>query len=226
MPGGRGSFVTWPALPRALALLLVSGLAVGTAGPAGSTGTAAERVTLVARPRALAAFQPAILFGTVSSGRENETVTVEAKDCGRRSFTGVAAVLTHPGGTYTLEFSRGINTTVRAVWRGEASALVTIRQQVRVDFVRLGSGRYSVSGVGRTSLWRKRAQVQRRSGGRWRTIKTVVLSDSGAPPGSPIIWSTGEFALKVPRGSILRAVLHRSQVRPCYLAGVSRTVTT
>lgn len=218
--------MTWPAIPLAAALLAGSGFAFGVRSTTTTSDAATERVTLVARPTTLAAYQPATLFGTVSSGRENETVTIQAKDCGQRSFVNVTAVLTHAGGTYTLDFGRGIATTVRARWRESMSRASTIRQQVRVDFVRLGSGRYSVSGVGRSSLWRKRARIQRRSGGRWKTIKTVVLSDSSAPPGSPIVWSTAKFRLKVPRGSVLRAVLPRSQVRPCYLAGVSRTLRT
>ena len=35
-----------------------------------------------------------------------------------------------------------------------------------------------------------------------------------------------EFRLAVPKGRLLRAVLPRAQARPCYLAGVSRTLRT
>ena len=194
--------------------------------PAGASSAAVDRVSLTARPTTIAGTQPALLFGAVSSGRENEEVTIQARDCGQRSFLGVAAVQTHAGGTFNLDFSRGVSTTIRAVWRDAVSAPVTIRQQVRVDFSRLGSGKFSVSAVGRASLWRKKMQIQRRQGGRWRTVRTVSLSDSGAAPGSPYVWSTATFVLKVPRGSVLRAMLPLAQAKPCFLAGTSRTLTT
>lgn len=194
--------------------------------PAGASGAAVDRVSLTARPTTISGLQPTLLFGAVSSGRENEEVTIQAKDCGQRSFLGVAAVQTHAGGTFNLDFGRGVSTTVRAVWRDAVSAPITIRQQIRVDFSRLGSGKFSVSAVGRASLWRKKMQIQRRQGGKWRTVRTVILSDSGAAPGSPYVWNTATFAMKVPRGSLLRAMLPLAQARPCFLAGTSRTLTT
>jgi hypothetical protein len=194
--------------------------------PAGVTGAAVDRVSLTARPTTIGGLQPALLFGAVSSGRENEEVTIQAKDCGQRSFLGVAAVQTHAGGTFNLEFSRAITTTIRAAWRDAVSAPITIRQQIRIDFSRLGSGKFSVSAVGRASLWRKKMQIQRRQGGKWRTVRIVSLSDSGAAPGSPYVWNTAKFAMKVPRGSVLRAMLPLAQAKPCFLAGTSRTLTT
>ena len=59
--------------------------------------------------------------------------------------------------------------------------------------------------------------IQRRTGS-WKKVRTVVLS-GGSRFGTP-------FKLSVPKGSQLRAVLPKSQAKPCFLAGVSPTIRT
>jgi hypothetical protein len=187
---------------------------------------APERVTLNARPTKLRWAQGSTLFGGVSSGKADEEVTLQAKDCGQRTFTGVAAILTHEGGTWTTQFARGINSTIRAVWKGEASATIALRQQPRVELQRRPGGRWAIGIGSRWQFWHKKALLQRRVGSKWTTVKTVLLTKVSAPPGTGSTWTEGEFKFRAPRGSVLRAMLPAGQAKPCYLAASSDTVRT
>ncbi len=183
---------------------------------------APERVTINARPTALRWAQATTLFGAVSSGKADEEVIIQAKDCLQRSFTGVASVSTHEGGTWTTQFGRGINTTIRAVWKGEASPAIELRWQPRVALLRRSGGRFAIAVGALAPFWHKKALLQRRVGSRWTTVKTVLLTDASAPGNST--WTEAEFRVRVPRGSVLRAMLPADQAKPCYLAAASDTV--
>jgi hypothetical protein len=185
---------------------------------------APERVTLSARPTTLRAGQTSVMFGAVSSGRGDEEVTIQAKDCGQKTFTGVVALRTDEGGSFHTQFGRFINSTVRAVWNGEASPTIQLRQQPRVVIARRSAGRFAVAVVSSWTFWRKKIQVQRRIGSRWTTVRTVTLTDQSAPGGSSTTWSEEEFRMRVPRGTMLRAMLTADQAKPCYIAAASDTV--
>jgi hypothetical protein len=207
---------------RAVGLvLLVFAALQATAGAA-----PAEQVTMTARPTALRWAQGATLFGAVDSRRADEEVVIQAKDCGQSSFTNAVAILTHDGGTWTTQFNRGINTTIRAVWKNAVSQTIQLRQQPDVRLVHRSGRRFEVTVGSRGQLWRKRVLIQRRVGSRWTNVKTVVLTETGAPPGTGMVWTYAEFRLSVPRGSVLRAQLPASQARPCFLPAASASVRT
>jgi hypothetical protein len=121
-----------------------------------------------------------------------------------------------------------VSTVLRADWRDATSAQVALR--VRAD-IRLqpdlpGRHALEVIVVAKSQFWRKKALIQQRDPrlGRWRTVKTVVLADTNAAPGSVFVWSSAKFTLKVPRGTTLRAVFPATQARPCYLGGISNSL--
>jgi hypothetical protein len=185
---------------------------------------APERVSLSARPTSLRWSQPATLFGAVSSSKADEEVTLQAKDCGQRTFTGVAVILTHEGGSYSTDFGRAINTTIRAVWNGEASPTIELKQQPSV-FVRKRTGGRIAIGIGsRWTFWHKHVLLQRRVGSRWITVKRALLTDTFAHPGTGSTVVFAEFRPGVPRGSILRGMLPADQAKPCYLPAASATL--
>ncbi|MBA2641687.1 MAG: hypothetical protein H0U82_02005 [Actinobacteria bacterium] len=178
---------------------------------------AAERVTIFARPTIIGE-EPVIVYGSVDSGRAGEEVTIQAKDCGSDFFRVFAGTTTRDGGGWSTVIFPRINTTLRAVWKDSASGQVGVRFRtpIFIDRQRQGAGfRVGVFGV-RRSFWHKRVLVQRRQGGTWKTVKTVVLTEPA--------WT--KFSLSVPKGSFVRAVLPLSQARPCYLPGFSRTLRT
>jgi hypothetical protein len=188
---------------------------------------ASESVTLLARPTVLRGEgASALVYGSVENRREGEIVTIQARDCGQSSFTGVLSATTRAGGAWDAQLRRDITTTVRAVWKGAASAPVTIRQVPSVFLDQRGARRFEVGIVAKGQFWRKKALFQRRVGNRWVTQKTVVLTESGSQPGYPYVYTSAEFSARVPKGSSVRAVLPLSQAKPCYLQGASDPVRT
>jgi hypothetical protein len=182
---------------------------------------ASERVTIFVRPTVVEALGYYTLFGSVDSGRADEVVDVEARECGSSSafFLGVAAVRTEDGGAWSLRrFAPRVTTAFRAVWNGEASAQVTVRRRAEVRLRRLGTGRRFEVFVGGRQFWRKHVLVQRfdRRLGTWTTVRKVVLRDQGTGPGASAV-----FTLRVSAGTRVRAVVPSSQARPCYESGTS-----
>lgn len=197
-----------------------------------ATGSAApEQVTMTARPILLGPNGQVSLFGSVESGRADEVVSIQAKDCGSssQSFREVAEARTQEGGTWATEYLPGINTTLRAVWRNNASPQIAVRERAYVRLVprRFGRG-LTVTVVAKTQFWRRHVLLQRfdRRLGTWKLVKRVVLTETGASAGSGGIGTWAEFRARVPKGTLVRALLPRSQARPCYLPGVSMLVRT
>jgi hypothetical protein len=183
---------------------------------------ASERVTMVARPSTLPAFQHTTLFGSVDSRKAGEQVTIQAKDCGSPDFRVVAGSTTRDGGGWSTEYDPGLNTTLRAVWDGNASAAVTIRVRAGVYLRRLAPNAFRiVVWRGRSSLFSPRYalfQRQDRRLGTWMPVKQVAL-DRASVVGT-------DFKASVPKGSLVRVVVPSTQARPCYLAGVTSTLRT
>ena len=193
---------------------------------------ASESVTLFARPTIHDRNKLITLLGSVDSNRANEDVTIEAKECGQTTFVPVAGAHTNTGGGWTMQYAPVITTTLRAEWKGARSAPVTIQDRAWVQLNRrprtaLGYG-FGVAVRAKLQFWRRHVMVQRfqRRLGRWTDVKKVVLTESGAAPGSTFVWSSGEFRVRVPQGTLVRAVFPLSQARPCYLAGFSNQLRT
>lgn len=182
--------------------------------------------TLEARPTKLGATQNALLTGGVSSGRNGESLTLQAKPCGTSSFRNLFAFRTGPGGRWQREYGPGVNTVLRVRWGKTFSREVTVRQAPLVQLDQTSAGEFEV-GVGSAGMmWRKRVEIQQRTGGRWVRLRSVVLTETYSTPGYSGVWTDADFRLSVPPGTQLRAVLTAAQAKPCYLGSVSNPVRT
>lgn len=188
---------------------------------------AAERVTIFARPTILGQ-EPVSLFGSVDNGESGEEVTIQAKDCGRQFFRVVAGAITHEGGAWSTDYFPSVTTTMRAVWDGVASSQVTVRQRAPVRLSRVPSSarQLEIGVIAKKPFWGRIVVIERfdRRLGNWTKVKSVVLSQQDTV--GTYIWTTARFTAPVPRGTLIRARLPLAQARPCYLAGVSRQLTT
>jgi len=189
---------------------------------------ASDDVTIGARPAIVPSDHSTTLFGTVASGKAEEEVVIQAKDCGQSFFRTVAGTTTHEGGVWSLEYFPGITSAVRAVWNGRASSQVTLRQRAMLRFSPKASDRtrFVVSVVAIAQFWKKKVVIQRfdRRLGRWQAYRTVVLTEQASP--GAWTWTSGELTARLPKGTRLRAVLPAKQARPCYLSGTSLPVRT
>lgn len=189
---------------------------------------ASEQVTIAARPTIVPPDKPTTLFGSIDSGKANEEVEIQAKDCGQSFFRAVAGTRTEEGGGWSTEFFPAITTSVRAVWRGQASTQVTVRQRAILRFSSkpFDRTRFVVSVVAKAQFWKRKVTIQRfdRRLGRWVAFRSVVLTEQDAP--GAFVWTSAEFTARLPKGTMLRAVFPASQARPCYLSGTSLPVRT
>ena len=187
-----------------------------------------EQVTIAARPTIVPPDRPVTLFGAIDNERGGEEVAIQAKDCGQSFFRVVSGATTREGGGWSTEFFPAITTTVRAVWTGRASSQVTVRQRAMLRFVSKPADRtrFVVSVVARAQFWRRNVTIQRfdRRLGRWDRYRSVILTEQRAA--GSWVWTSGQFTARLPRGSMLRAVLPASQAGPCYLSGTSLPVRT
>jgi hypothetical protein len=207
---------------RALATLVLLAALAGVSNA--STAPTQTRMTISARPTVLAWAESAQLFGVARGAGPESVVTVEVKECGSSTFREYAEAHVNAGGGWSMDVATAVTSTYRASWRDARSAPVTIRQRASVTLARsrAGSG-FVVSVISKRSLWRKKVEVQRRSGGAWRPVRTVRLTDSVRSTGQ-VSASEARLRLPVPKGALLRARLSLAEARPCYLESVSRVV--
>lgn len=220
--GGKRRLV--PAVAVASALLAALSLQSAYSATLGATAD----VTIAARPSIAAPDHPVTLYGTVKSGRPGEEILIQTKDCGGTFFRAVMATRIQSGGNWATEFFPAISTRVRAVWKGRASNVISVRQRAMLRFVPKASDRtrFVVSVVARAQFWRKRVVIERlnRARGAWETYRTILLTQQDAP--GEFVWTSGEFTARLPRGTLLRAFLPQSQAGLCYLASFSLSLRT
>jgi hypothetical protein len=200
-----------------LAALLAGGAAAGIA----------PRVTIFALPTVHERAQVVTLTGFAEGAKARDLVTIEAKQCGATAFRPAFQAHTDMRGGWSLPISPTITTTLRAVWKGARSTPVTVQDRPWVQLslgTRTGRGfGFEVAVRSERQFWKRHVVVQRldRLVGQWRDMKRVVLTSTGAAPGSPFVWSSARFSTNVPQGTRVRAVFPRSQAGPCYLEGYS-----
>lgn len=184
----------------------------------------AERLTLRVRPTVIGARARASrvrVSGTVEGARAGEPVAIQGKTCGLRFFRVIGGAVTEADGSWWNYVYPSKLTTLRAVWRDQTSAEVTVRVQAFVN-LRPKSGRRIEVSVWGSSFWRKQVAIQRFDNrlGTWAAIASVVLADSEGQR------NIATFVPRVPKGTLIRAVFPRSRAAPCYLAGISNSMRT
>jgi hypothetical protein len=185
---------------------------------------ASERITIRVQPTVIGARvgnTRVRVSGVAQGARANEAVAIQAKTCGLDFFRVVGGAVTESDGSWWNYTYPHTLTTLRAVWRNEASAEVTVRYQAGVRMRRRSARRFEVS-VYADRPWRKPVTIQRFDNrlGSWSTVQSVVLTDdygSGA---------RAMFVPKVPKGTVIRGVFPRKLAAPCFLPGISNSVRT
>lgn len=189
---------------------------------------AGEPITLQVAPNVAAWGTAVTLRGSVTSGRADEGIELEERRCGSPTltWTTVAGTHTEPGGGWELRWSAPITVTMRAVWRGNTSNVVTIRARPGVTIRQATRTRFLVDVRAVKNFEGKTAVLERfdRARGRFVAVKRFRLTDSGVAGISTV--STARVTASVPRGSLVRAVVPRTSVSPCYLAGYSNQLRT
>jgi hypothetical protein len=205
---------------RLVVILAAVAAVTGLAAPAAS---APATVTIAAQPTDLLRDRRLTLYGAISAARPKQLVDLEARDCGASLWRLVARAETDVTGRWSWPyFYPGITASIRARWNGAVSQPVVVRDRVFVELRHRGGRAYTVSVRAKRSFEGRRVLFQRLDPARgWVTLKTVALTESGAPAGVSYVYTTARFTAAAPPGALVRAHVPFAQVRPCYLAGRS-----
>lgn len=188
-------------------------------------------ITISVRPTIQGRGSPLVVSGSVSSGKKDEKVTVQFRQCGLfpMQFRDHADVLTEEGGGFSIETGVGANGVLRALSGGDTSNEVPVQARPDVRLSPRPPKKYEAYVVDQRSFWRRHVLIQRydRKRGTWVLVEKLRLVNQENAGGGVFIWSsTDEFAVKVPRGTTIRAVLPLSQAKPCHIGGYSNLLVT
>jgi hypothetical protein len=176
----------------------------------------------------------------VTSGKADEEVTVQFKQCGLypSQYRDFMTATTFEGGAWSLDellyvrLQISASGSFRALWRDSVSPEVKLQMRAGIRLGRLPQGgRFKVSAYGTQSFWHRRVRVERfdTRSRKWILVRSLLLTESEGTRdyNEPLVVSTTEpFRPAVPKGTTLRAVLPLAAARPCYLAGYSLLVRT
>jgi hypothetical protein len=188
-------------------------------------------ITISVRPTVQGRMHPLVVSGSVTTGKQDEKVTLQFKQCGLfpAQFRDHAEVTTHEGGGWSLETGVLANGVFRALSGSDVSNEVQVQKRVDVRLQPAPPRRFVVNVVERFQFWRKQVLIQRfhRGQRKWLLVKKLRLVNTNAAPGSVYVWSsTDEFAVDVAKGTTIRAVLPLAQARPCHIGGYSNLLVT
>lgn len=187
------------------------------------TVTVHTGVTMVAAPPVTKYGSATTLSGVVSSAASGETVTVNAKECGKTTFTKVATLTSAANGAWSYAAKPTLATVFQANWKSAMSAPLTVNVRPKVVLKKTGRRRFSATVSAAQSFVGKYVVLQKYSHRRWVTVKRVTLrTATGTTP--PTMNSSARFGTRVRRGTKLRLSLAQSQAGTCYAAATSNIV--
>jgi plastocyanin len=189
------------------------------------TVTVRPGVSLTAAPATVAYGQSATLSGVVSNATSGETVTVDAMECGKTTFTRLATVMSIANGAWSSPAKPVLNTVYRANWKNTKSAQLTETVAPTLSLKRVRVRRFSATLTAAQSFVGKYVVLQRYVPRRkaWKTVKRVTLR-TVKPGTAPTMISSAGFRARVARKSRLRLLLTQAQAGTCYGPVRSRTV--
>ena len=182
---------------------------------------------ITAAPRIVAWTSASNLTGAFAGARHDDPITIEARTCGATQFSHALDVPADPEGGWHVFVAPTITTEYRARFRGEVTDGVTVQVRPSITVRELSPGRFAVTVLALKQFWRRTGVLERfdRPTQRWRRAKTFVFDDTGSTSGTTS-YSKARVRARLPRGVLVRATLPSSQVRPCYVAGVSNMLRT
>lgn len=186
--------------------------------------TAAETISMTARPTIVKGNEPVTVTGGVGSGRADQLVTLQSKPCDQTTWRDLVETTTQAGGGFTIDFRPGISGLYRATSGGAESDPVKLQTRPSVSLIQRPPGRFSVNINAQRPFWGRKVSLQRFDPKKrvWIELRKILMTEQGAPPGVPWVWTgSDKVRIDMPKGTTLRAVLPLSATRPCYLAGYS-----
>ena len=161
-------------------------------------GTAADTISIAARPLIASAGDRVAVSGIHSVGRGGVDVTLEAKYCDETTWREISATQTDAGGAWYLEYVPLISQQIRAKGAGATSPEVKVQTRPTVSLGQRPPGMFFVNVNAQRPFWRSKVVLQRFDAKRrlWTDVRKVLLTETGAPPGVGWVW-TGSDKVRV-----------------------------
>jgi hypothetical protein len=170
----------------------------------------------------------AVLLSGSVQGSNNAEVVVEARECGSPSFYPVRRTHTDRSGLFHEPMGPVIRTTYRVRVGRAVSRTVTAQTRPAIRFEQVWADRFNVWTIAMRFFRGAKGRFERfnRASGRWVLVRRATLQRASGPKGANWAFSEVTFRARVPKGTLVRFVLPRDQVGPCYLAGYSLQFNT
>lgn len=207
---------------RVFALIVLSLSLAVTAAKAKPGPTS---VTIQAQPTVVTYGSQTTLSGAVTSQQTDVKVTVMAQPCGSSSAKALTSVTAATGGAWSTAVKPATRTTYQAKAKSAASSTITVQVHPMVTLAKVAAHRFRTRVAAAQSFAGRIALFQKQVGGRWATVKSVVLIQIGTGPSGTIV-SGKTFRTGIARGKLVRILLTQRQVGTCYLPGSSNTATS
>lgn len=206
--------------------ILASMLVAGAALAAAATAAAPITVTLAASAAVVNYGKPVTLSGVLSTKRANQTIGVEATECGSTRAVKVATVKTVANGAYSTPVTPAAATTYQATFKNVKSTAVAVAVRPVLQLTRLARGSYTAKVTVGKSLKDKAVLFQRyaRLRKRWVQVKRVLLTTEAPGPTKPTLIDSASFRAKVVLNARVRLLVSTVQAAPCYLSATSNVL--
>ena len=208
------------------------GLGVLVAFVAAATAVAAQSpITIALEPTVVTIAtgeNSAVLLSGSVQGASNDEVVVEARECGSSSFYPLTRFRTDRSGLFHERIGPLIRTTYRVRAGRAVSRTVTALTRPAIRFEQLSANQFNVWTIAMRFFRGAKGRFERfnRQTGKWVLVRRATLQRGSAPRGANYAYSEVTFRARVPLGTLVRFVLPRDQVGPCYLAGYSLQFNT
>ncbi len=206
-------------------ILTAAGIA-GAALAAAATAAAPATVTLTASAPTVGYGKPVTLSGTLSTHKENQTIAVQATECGSTKAVKVATVRTKANGVYTTPVTPALGTSYQASYKNVKSTAVALAVRPLLLLTRVARGSFTAKVTagqaltGKAVLFQRYAKLRKR----WVQVKRVVLGAATPGPAKPTMITSASFKAKVPLKARVRLLISVAQAGPCYLTATSPVI--
>jgi hypothetical protein len=207
--------------------ILASAAIAGAALAAAATAAAPVTVTLIVSAPIVDYGKQVTLSGALSTQKANQSIAIQATECGSTQAIKAATVKTAANGAYTTPATPAVATSYQATFKNAAKSpglAVTVRPILQLTRLARGSFTAKVtvgrSLKGKAVLFQRYAKLRKR----WVQVKRVVLATEAPGPAKPTVIDSASFRAKGVRKARVRLLISVTQAAPCYLSATSNVV--
>jgi hypothetical protein len=208
---------------------LITLLLATCAGAAVVSAAAAPGVTLKVKRAAIVYGQEVTLSGKIPVARAGQKVILKARTCRFLGAVRVRTLRTRKNGSFSFRLGPTLRTVYSVAWGKRASRQVTVGVAPQVSLSKAGARTFSisVSAGGGSNFEGMQALLQHAVGKKWSTLAVLPLKLTSPPTALTSVSSgTAQVQLPAERHPAYRAVFPLGEAKPCYRAGISKTLKT